>query len=328
MEFGLQIANLEPARVRDIAQAAESLGYDLILFPDHVVHEGPGGQYDPHALAYDHLTMAVVVAEATKKIRLGHLVLCNLFRHPVITAQALMTLDHISGGRLVAGLGTGWTETEFKMTGLPFPPIAERLRMLDEALTCIRSLWTNERTTFEGAYYKFKDAILWPKPIQKPHPPILLGGGGKGLLRIAARHADILNVSIDTGKQGKIDFEEVKKVTDEAYRGKIKFVREEAARLKRKPDAIRISEPLFQVIITESPAATRKTAESMAPMFGVAPEEMVKSPVSLIGTPDECVTELRRRAKEWGVGQFIFSGQAGSDDRSMRRIKEEIIAQV
>jgi probable F420-dependent oxidoreductase len=328
MEFGLQIANVEPARVRDIAQAAESLGFDLILFPDHVVMEGPGGQYDPHALAYDHMAMAVVVAEATKKVRVGHLVLCNLFRHPVITAQALMTLDHISGGRLVAGLGTGWTETEFKMTGIPFPPIAERLRMLDEALTCIRSLWTNERTTFDGEFYKFRDAILWPKPIQRPHPPILLGGGGKGLLRIAARHADILNVSVDTGKPGKIDLEEIKKVTDDAYRGKIKFVRDEAARLKRKPDAIRISEPLFQVIITESPAATRQTAESMAPMFGVAPELMLRSPVSLIGTPEECVAELRRRAKEWGVTQFIFSGQAGSDERSMRRIKEEIIAHV
>jgi probable F420-dependent oxidoreductase len=328
MEFGLQIANHEPARVRDIAQAAESLGYDLILFPDHVVMEGPGGQYDPHALAYDHVTMAAVVAEATKRIRLGHLVLCNLFRHPAITAQALMTLDHISGGRLVAGLGSGWTETEFRMTGIPFPPIAERLRMLDEALTCIRSLWTNERTTFDGEFYKFRDAILWPKPIQQPHPPILLGGGGKGLLRIAARHADVVNINIDTGKPGKIDFEEIKKVTDETYRAKIKFVRDEAARLGRKPDAVRISEPLFQLIITDSPAATRQTAEAMAPMFGVTPELMLKSPVALIGTPEECVAELRRRAKEWNVAQFIFSGTAGDDERSMRRLKEQILAHV
>ncbi len=328
MEFGLQIANLEPSRVRDIAQAAEGLGYDLILFPDHVVMEGPGGQYDPHALAYDHVTMAAVVADATKKIRVGHLVLCNLFRHPVITAQALMTLDHISGGRLVAGLGTGWTETEFKMTGIPFPPIAERLRMLDEALTCIRSLWTNERTTFDGEFYQLRDAILWPKPLQKPHPPILLGGGGKGLLRIAARHADVININIDAGKPGRIDFDEIRRLTDDAYRAKVKFVRDEAARLGRTPDAVQISNPLFQVIITESREATRKTAEAMAPMFGVTPEAMLQAPIGLIGTPDECVAELRRRAKDWGVAQFIFSGGIGADEKQMRRLKEEILAHV
>src|SRR6266850_1396363 len=193
MEFGLQIANMAPAKFREVAQIAEGLGFDMILFPDHIVMEGPERQADMHALAYDHIAVAAALMEATKKIRIGHLVLCNLFRHPVITAQSLMTLDHISGGRLLAGLGSGWTETEFEMTGIPFPPITERLRMLDEALTVIRSLWANERTTFAGEFYKLKDAILWPKPVQKPHPPIIIGGGGKGLLRIAAKHTDYLN---------------------------------------------------------------------------------------------------------------------------------------
>src|SRR6516165_10737615 len=85
MEFGLQLANLEPARVRSIAQAAEGLGYDLIVFPDHLVIEGPERQYDPHALAYDAMVMAATVADATKRVQVGHLVLCNLFRHPAIT---------------------------------------------------------------------------------------------------------------------------------------------------------------------------------------------------------------------------------------------------
>ena len=179
MEYGIQIGNMEPSRFRDIAQATENLGFDLITLPDHIVMEGPERSYDPRTLAYDPIMIAAVIADATKNIRIGHLVLCNLFRHPVITAQSLMTLDHVSGGRLLAGLGTGWTETEFQMTGIQFPPIDARLRMLDEALTCIRSLWTNERTSFAGEFYKFTDAILWPKPIQKPHPPIIVGGGGK-----------------------------------------------------------------------------------------------------------------------------------------------------
>ena len=180
LEFGFQLANIEPARIRDLAQAAEALDFDYIVFPDHIVLEGPERQFDAHGLAWDMVSVAASVIAATKKIRVGHLVLCNLFRHPAITAQSLMTLDHLSNGRLLAGLGSGWTETEFKMTGISFPPITERLRMLDEALMVIKSLWTKEQTTFDGEFYHLKDAILWPKPIQKPCPPIIVGGGGNG----------------------------------------------------------------------------------------------------------------------------------------------------
>ena len=95
MEFGIQLGNMEPAQYRANAQAAEALGYDLIVFPDHLVNEGPERQYDPKSPAYDHMVMAAAVIEATKKIRVGHLVLCNLFRHPAITAQSLMTLDRL-----------------------------------------------------------------------------------------------------------------------------------------------------------------------------------------------------------------------------------------
>ena len=99
MEFGVQLGNMEPAQYRANAQAAEALGYELIVFPDHLVNEGPERQYDPKSPAYDHIAMAAALIEATKKIRVGHLVLCNLFRHPAITAQSLMTLDRLSGGR-------------------------------------------------------------------------------------------------------------------------------------------------------------------------------------------------------------------------------------
>ena len=118
MEYGFQFASLEPARVRDLARVAEGEGYDLILFPDHVVLEGAEGVYDPHALAHDVVQLATIVATATTTIRVGHLVLCNPFRHPVITAQSLVTLDHVSDGRSIVGIGAGWTETEFHMTGI------------------------------------------------------------------------------------------------------------------------------------------------------------------------------------------------------------------
>src|SRR5262245_39072666 len=132
MEFGLQISNLPFPELRDVAQAAEGLGFDTLFLPDHIVHEGPEHQVDPQTLSFDPMIMAAVLCEATTRARVGHLVLCNLFRHPVITAQSLVSLDHLSGGRLVAGLGTGWTEREFQMTGIPYPDIQTRLRMLDE----------------------------------------------------------------------------------------------------------------------------------------------------------------------------------------------------
>src|SRR5712692_10727417 len=244
MEFGIQLANIEPPQFRASAQMMEGLGYDLVCFPDHIVLEGPERQYDPHGLAYDMIVIAAAVMEATKKIQVGHLVLCNLFRHPVITAQSLTTLDHLSGGRLLAGLGTGWTETEFRMTGIAFPDVTTRLRMLDEALTCIRGLWGGEPFSFAGEVYRFQDAAPFPKPVQRPHPPLLPGGNGRGLLRLAAKHADELNIISGTGKTGYIALAEVSKLTDESFRSKARFAREEAARHGRDGKAISISQTI------------------------------------------------------------------------------------
>ena len=324
MEYGLQIANLDWQQLRDRAQAAEEQGYGVITVPDHIVMEGPERSYDPHHLSWDAMLMVGVIAEATKKAQVGHLVLCNLFRHPIITAQSLTSLDHLSGGRLIAGLGTGWTEREFKMTGLPFPDIATRLRMLDESLTCLRSLWTNEQTTFAGEFYRFDEAILWPKPVRQP--PILLGGGGKGLLRVAAKHADVVNIISDAGKPGYIKLENVAKLTDAAFTSKVKFLRDEAAKHGRDGKKIRISNMIFTVIITDSPGATRATVEGMAPMFNTTPEGMLRAPLTLIGTPDECIAELRRRQKEWDVSQVLFGGAL--DASVQRRLAEEVLRHV
>ena len=328
MEFGIQLGGLEPAQYRAQAQTAEALGYDLIVFADHLVNEGPDRQLDVKSKAWDHIAMAAIVMDATKKIRVGHLVLCNLFRHPAITAQSLTTLDHISGGRLLAGFGSGWTETEFKMTGIPFPPITERLRMLDESIACILSLWKNERTTFDGEFYHFKDAIQWPKPIQQPHPPIILGGGGKGLLRIAAKYADYINVIPEAGKRGHISLEAVKRTNDKAFREKVAFVRDEAKKLGRKPEAVKVSNFVFALVLTESREATRKTAEMMAPMFQQTADELLVSPMILIGTPEECIAELKRRAKDWGTQQTIFTGEVGQNEKLMRDLYEKVLKRV
>ncbi len=326
MEFGIQINGNDFKELRDLAQAADQLGYHALLLPDHIVYEQMGGAYDPHALSWDQMIALALVFEATKKIRAGHLVLCNLFRHPVMTAQSLVTLDHLSGGRLIAGLGSGWTEREFRMTGIPFPPIAPRLKMLDEALTVIRSLWTQEQTTFDGEFYKLKDAILWPKPVQKPHPPILVGGGGRGLLRIAGKHAATINIIPEVGSVGHISMENVAKTTDAVFQEKIKFVRGEAARNGRKPESIQISTMVAVVMLTSSAKETESMAGMVGQGMGLKAEQMLSSPMALIGTPEQCARELSRRSREWGVSQFVFAGAL--DLKILERLAKEVIPHV
>ncbi len=323
MEFGLQLVGLEWPQLRDAAQEAEGLGCQSLFVPDHLVAEGPERQVEADYLAYDPMIEIAVVAEATKTARVGHLVLCNLFRHPMITAQSLTSLDRLSGGRLIAGLGTGWTEREFKMSGIAFPEIGVRLQMLDEALTCLRSLWTQETTTFNGAHYRLSEANLRPRPLQQPHPPILLGGGGKGLLRLAAKHAAFINIISEAGKPGYIKLANVAKLTDDSFKSKVQFVRDEARRHGRDPQSIRISTVIFSAMLTDSPQATRAVAENMAPMFNTTPEGMLHSPLALIGTPEQCIAELQRRQREWEVSQVIFSRMA-----PIRRLAAEVLPHV
>jgi probable F420-dependent oxidoreductase len=328
MEYGLQFANLAPGRVRDLARVAENEGYDLIVFPDHIVFEGAEGAYDPGTLAHDVVQLATVVAAATSKMRVGHLVLCNPFRHPVLTAQSLVTLDHVSNGQSIVGIGAGWIETEFRMTGISFPPVTERLAMLDESLTCMQSLWANERTNFAGKYYQLRDAILWPKPIQQPHPPILLGGGGNGLLRLAAKYADYLNIISPVGKLGRMSAGVFRRMNDQAFRERIDFVRAEAKRIGRDPNSIKISNVILVFMLVDTEDAARQTLGAVAQMFNVTPEILAASPAVFIGTPKQCVSELTRRAEHWSISQFIFGAALGIDEYQIRRLSREVISQI
>lgn len=325
MEFGVQTSNVEWQHLRDQAQMAEELGFSLLTLPDHIIYEGPERQTDPSHLVYDPIMQAAVALEATRKLRVGHLVLCNLFRHPVFTAQAIVSLDHLSSGRALLGLGSGWTETEFRMSGIPFPAIGPRLRMLDEALTCIRGLWTQEQTNFDGEFYHLREARLFPQPVQKPRPPILLGGGGKGLLRIAARHADVVNIVSSAGATGYISLAEARKFDEEGFRSRVDFVRAEAKNNGREPQAIKISHVVFQTILTDSSAATQRTLENVAGMFGATPDAIRHSPHFVIGTPEECIAELKRRVQAWDLSQIIFPL---NDEAMIQRLAREVLPHV
>jgi probable F420-dependent oxidoreductase len=312
MKFGLQLAGLPAHEIIAMAKKAEAWGFSDVFVPDHWAYERQlGGGLDDAANAWEATTILGAIAAATTRVRVGALVLCNLFRHPATTAQSTTTLDHLSGGRAILGIGSGWTKAEFEMNGADFPDVKPRLRMLDEAIQVIKRLWTLDRTTFEGEFYKLVDAISVPKPVQKPGPPLLLGGSGKGLLRIAARQADIVNVIVDSGKAGTILQSEVAKVTEEAFKRKLDFVRDEAKAAGRNVDRITLGSTAFVTMFTDSPEASLKTAAGLGGMFGIPGEQVLRMPVALIGTPEECALELKRREREWGVSHYIVSGFGG-----------------
>ncbi len=185
IQTGQQFASWE--EIVRIWQRAEALGYDAAWTYDHftAVMMDP---YDPCLEAWSCLG---ALAVHTQRLRIGTLVTGNTYRHPAILAKIGATLDVISHGRLEFGIGAGWYEPEHTMFGLPFGTARERCERLNEALTVIRSLWTQPQTTFAGAHYQLRAAIAEPKPVQRPHPPITIAGAGeKRMLPIVARHAD------------------------------------------------------------------------------------------------------------------------------------------
>jgi probable F420-dependent oxidoreductase len=312
MDFGLQLAALPAADLLESARKAESWGYAALYVPDHWAYERQGGGgLDDGANAWEATTILGAIAAVTSRARLGALVLCNLFRHPATTAQAMVTLDHLSGGRALLGIGSGWTKAEFDMMGMAFPDVKPRLRMLDEAVRVVKSLWTAPRTTFDGDFYRLRDAFIVPKPMQTPHPPVMLGGNGKGILRIAAREADHLNVISDAGRAGTVLMSEVGKLTEDVFKGKLDFVRAEARAAGRDPDAIVFSSTIFMPMISDSEAEAHAFAASMGGMFGLGPDQVMRMPMTLIGTPAQCVAELQRRERAWGTRHYIMSGFGG-----------------
>jgi probable F420-dependent oxidoreductase len=311
MDFGLQLATLPAPELLESARNAERWGYASLYVPDHWAYERQGGGLDDAAAAWEATTILGAIAVATSRARIGALVLCNLFRHPATTAQAIATLDHVSGGRAVLGIGAGWTRAEFEMTGVPFPDVGVRLRMLEEAVRAVKALWTESRATLRGEFYRLTDAFLVPKPLQSPHPPVMLGGSGKGLLRIAAREADHVNVISDAGRAGTILMSEVAKLTEDAFRRKLDFVRTEAKAAGRDPDAIVFSSTIFMPMIADTEPAAHDFASGMGGMFGLDAAAVMRMPMALIGTPEQCVAELKRRERAWGTRHYIMSGFGG-----------------
>ncbi|HSI93657.1 MAG TPA: TIGR03560 family F420-dependent LLM class oxidoreductase [Jiangellaceae bacterium] len=186
MRYGLKLSQHAPIdEYRAVWRIADSEGFDSVWNMDHFATIGG----DPTGDIFDAWALLGAMAVTTTRVRIGCMVTGNTYRHPGVLAKMAVTVDHLSGGRLEFGLGGAWAEIEHTMLGLEFGAVGERLDRLEEACQIIRSLWTQPRTTFEGRHYHLADAIAEPKPVQRPYPPIWIGGAGrKRTLRITAQY--------------------------------------------------------------------------------------------------------------------------------------------
>ena len=261
----------------DRAEMAERLGYHSFWLVDHFWTLGM-----PDVDLLEAVTMMSALAARTERVRIGTLVLCNSFRNPALLAKSLTTIDHISNGRLEVGLGAGWMEQEYRANGYEFPSVGTRLRQLEEGLQILKAMFTENRATFKGRYYTVTDAPNNPKPVQKPHPPIMIGGAGeKVMLRLVAKYADRWNCPA-----GYRDFKKTLGVLHEHCRA-----------VARDPKEITVSEQLMICIGANKAEADQK--------WEMAKGRKPFSFTAVKGTPDEVVKQLRERVR-WGITMFTI----------------------
>lgn len=272
------------------ARRIEELGFSSLFIPDHF-----GDQYAP-------LVALASAAAATSTLRLGTLVLDNDYRHPLVLAKEWATLDVLSNGRVEAGLGAGWMKTDYDESGISYDAPGTRIDRFKEGLAIIRGVFTSEGPfSYSGKFYKVTNAQALPRPVQKPHPAILIGAGAKRMTRIAARNADIVSVNFSLA-EGVVNPAVAATGTAEATREKIGWMRDAAG---SHFDDLELSCTIFLTIVTDDRPGM---AERVAPGFGLTPADVLGSPHVLLGTVDQIVEDLQRRREEFGFSYVVFSG--------------------
>lgn len=206
IKFGIQFSQAGKSfeEIKRLFLISEEIGYDSAWLMDHFYPtSSTGKELSFRESMLECFTTLAALARETNSIRLGPLVACNSYRHPSLLAKMVATIDVISNGRAEFGLGTGWYKEEYRAYGIPFPKFSIRLDQMKEALQIVKKMWTEDKVNFSGKYYKIIDAYSYPKPVQKPHPPIWIGGRGEKVLKTAAEHADYINIYIVTPREFK-----------------------------------------------------------------------------------------------------------------------------
>ena len=270
------------------AKRIEDLGFSTMFIPDHFVD---------HPLA--PIPAAMAAAMATSKLRVGTLVLGNDYRHPVVLANEAATIDLLSGGRLELGVGAGWMTVDYEKGGFPLDKASVRIARLDEALTVMKGLWADGPFSFEGEHYTIDNLDGDPKPVQKPHPPLVVGGGGPKVLAVAARHAQIVGVNANL-RSGVGDHpDSVRSLTAAATDEKIALLREVAG---PRFDELEIQTLTGFVHVTDDRSSI---ALAMASAFAVDVRVALETPAALVGTLDEIVDEVQRRRERWHMNYVV-----------------------
>ena len=289
--FGVMAPSAESAQAyRETAQRAEALGYSTLYVPDHFV-DHPFGPFPAMAMA----------AEATKTLRVGSLVLGNDYRHPVVLARDAATLDLLSDGRLELGVGAGWMTVDYEKAGMPLDPPGVRIARLAEALAIVKGLMVEGPLTFAGEHYRITELEGMPKPVQRPHPPIVVGGGGKKVLSLAAREADIVGINANLKGGTSDDPSNAPSMNPASTDEKLRWVRDAAG---ARFDDLEIQAFAGFVHFTDDSASL---AAAMAPAFAATPEEVLDSPVGLVGTVEEMIETLERRRERWQMTYHVVN---------------------
>jgi probable F420-dependent oxidoreductase, MSMEG_2516 family len=290
--FGVQEHRAPNAKAwREKARLVESLGYSTLYIPDHF-----GDQLAP-------IAALMSAADATTKLRVGSLVYDNDYRHPVVLAKEAATLDLLSEGRLDFGLGAGWLASDYEQTGIPLDPPGMRIDRMAEALTIIKRFFAGGSVSFTGKHYTVKEVEAKPSPVQKPHPPIVLGGGGRRMLGLAAREADIVSINFNLS-EGRINRDLVRTGLAEATDEKVGWIKEAAGDRLSK---IELSVTIFVVNVTDDRDAV---AAAMASGIGSEPREVLEMPHFLIGTVEQIIEALKARRERYGISQVIVPDDA------------------
>lgn len=277
--------------VRELARKAEDLGYFALTVADHF-----DGQVGP-------LTSLAAAAQVTSTLRLGTLVLSNDYRHPVVLAKEIASLDQLSGGRIIFGLGAGWATDDYEHAGLVLDRPGLRIERLTEALDVFDGLFSGRPMRHEGTHYRVVGLEGAPEPVQRPRPTLLLGGGGKRMLSLAGRRADIVAVNVNLAG-GKIDASVGPDATAARTDEKIAWIRAAA-------DG-RATAPVLQVRIHVAAVTDDREglAELLAGGLGLSPAEALQSPFQIAGTVEQIVEELEARRERWGFSDIGLSASA------------------
>jgi probable F420-dependent oxidoreductase len=288
--FGLQVSSLPPQEWRETARRIEALGYSTLFLPDHF------------RIQWEPATALAAVAGATERLRVGALVYDIDYRHPVIYAKAAATLHIMSGGRHEFGIGAGWMETDYVEAGLPYDRAGVRIERLEEALQIILSMWSEERTSFEGRHYTIREIAQAAELPENDRPRVLIGGGGKKLLTIAGRYADIAGINPKV-PEGKITADTPRDLAPERVREKVGWVRAGAEGAGRNPEEIEFSSLTFITAITDDPKSVR---EGLASNTGMTEEQVADCPLFLTGPASEIRDQLERRREETGISYVVI----------------------